>query len=74
MRLTPQEVQLVERLRREAGQGLAVFSVVVQAGVVRQVQKKGALRLDTIQTESVNFGQLKDGVPLMTSVRLISAD
>ena len=74
MRLTPQEVQLVERLRREAGQGLAVFSVVVQAGVVRQVQKKGTSRLDTIQTESVNFGQLKDGVPLMTSVRLISAD
>lgn len=74
MRLTPQEVALVERLRREAGAGVAVFSVVVQAGVVRQVQKKALPRLDTIQTESVNFEQLKSHAHLMTSVRLISAD
>ena len=68
MRLTPAEVSMVERLRREAS---GVFTVVMQDGNVRQVARR-QMMLDEMPTNSVSFQQDEQGVSPMTLIRLSS--
>ena len=68
MRLTPAEVAMVERLRREAE---GVFTVVMQQGQVRQVAKR-AKGVDASQTNLISFQQGEQAGSLMASVSFIT--